>query len=134
MKFRTEHVRYMPKHLEPGTLYVSNEFNIAIHLCACGCGTKIKTPIGPTEWSIRDTPSGPTLSPSVGNWQERCQSHYLIQNGNIVWARKWSEEEILEGRQQEEVRRQAHYAGNDRTRVGVLQRIWSWVRNALWRR
>ena len=38
MKFKMRRVHYMPKDLKPGILYVSEEFNIAIHLCACGCG------------------------------------------------------------------------------------------------
>lgn len=64
MKIRLERVRYMPKQLEPGVLYVSEEFGAAAHLCACGCGSKIRTPLGPTEWSIEETENGPTVRPS----------------------------------------------------------------------
>ena len=69
----------MPKDLKPGVLYVSEQFGAAAHLCACGCGSKIRTPIGPTEWSVEETDVGPTLHPSVGNWQQACQSHYVGQ-------------------------------------------------------
>jgi hypothetical protein len=62
MKFELQHVHYMPTELKPGVLYVSEEFGIAIHLCACGCESKIKTPLGPTEWSVKETKSGPTLA------------------------------------------------------------------------
>jgi hypothetical protein len=75
MRFDLQRVRYIPAELRPGVLYVSKEFSIAVHLCACGCGTKIRTPLGPTEWSVKKTAKGPTLDPSVGNWQEPCQSH-----------------------------------------------------------
>ena len=59
----------MPQDLRPGVLYVSEEFGAAAHLCACGCGEKVSTPLGPTEWSLEETGGGPTLRPSVGNWQ-----------------------------------------------------------------
>ncbi len=35
-----QRVHHMPKVLEPGILYVSEEFGAAAHLCACGCGVK----------------------------------------------------------------------------------------------
>jgi hypothetical protein len=76
MRFVLQRVRYMPKELQPGVLYVSEEFLTAAHLCACGCGAKIRTPLGPAEWSVEEAPQGPTLWPSVGNWQQGCRSHY----------------------------------------------------------
>ena len=86
MNFEMQRVHYMPKELRPGVLYVSEEFDIAMHLCACGCGSKVKTPLGPTEWSVEETKSGPSLRPSVGNWQQACQSHYWINRGEVRWA------------------------------------------------
>ncbi|WID99529.1 DUF6527 family protein [Bosea vestrisii] len=68
----------MPKQLEPGVLYVSEKYGAVAHLCACGCGAKIRTPLGETEWSLKETASGPSLWPSVGNWQQACKSHYVI--------------------------------------------------------
>jgi hypothetical protein len=129
MKFELERVHYMPKELQPGILYVSEEFGIAAHLCACGCESKIRTPLGTTEWSIKETLSGPTLRPSVGNWQQACQSHYLITRGEVVWAEKWSREQIASGRAREEERRRAYYDDRDRRRGGVVRRIWLWARS-----
>lgn len=60
-------VEYIPKVLEPGVLYVAEKFDTAAHLCACGCGSKINTPLGPTEWSFKETVKGPSLYPSIGN-------------------------------------------------------------------
>jgi hypothetical protein len=128
MKIRLERVHYMPKELEPGVLYVSDEFDTAAHLCACGCGTKVRTPLGPTEWKFRETPNGPNLDPSVGNWQQPCQSHYWIKQGEIVWYPKWSDEEILAGRKFEQERRQAYYDTLDEIRGGWLRRLWNWLR------
>lgn len=128
MKFGLERVRYMPKDLKPGVLYVSEEFDIAMHLCACGCGSKVKTPLGPTEWSVAETDSGPSLSPSVGNWQQPCKSHYWIDRGEIRWASKWTPEQIAAGRHHEEVRRRDYYDALDRKRGGKMRRFWRWVR------
>ena len=129
MKFELQYVHYMPTELTPRVLYVSEEFGIAIHLCACGCGSKIKTPLGPTEWSVEQTKSGPSLRPSVGNWQEACQSHYWITRGEIRWADKWTPEQIAAGRRREEKRRRAYCDTHDRKRGGTIQRLWRWVRD-----
>ena len=128
MKFEMQRVHYMPKELKPGFLYVSDEFDIAMHLCACGCGSKVKTPLGPTEWSVEETKRGPNLRPSVGNWQQACQSHYWIDSGEVIWAEKWTAEQISAGRRQEQKRRSEYYSAFDRKRAGVLQRFWNWLR------
>ena len=121
MKFTMQRVHYMPKDLIPAVLYVSEEFDIAMHLCACGCGTK--TPLGPTEWSVRETKRGPDLRPSVGNWQQPCQSHYWIDCGEVTWSEKWTAEEIAADRRSEQERRSDYYSALDRQRGGVLRRF-----------
>jgi hypothetical protein len=131
MKFEIQRVHYMPKELKPGILYVSEEFDIAMHLCACGCGSKVKTPLGPTEWSVVETRTGPSLRPSIGNWQQGCRSHYWITGGKVVWAKMWTPEEIASGRRHEEERRRAYYQALDRKRAGWLQRFWTWVKGLL---
>src|SRR4051794_13650241 len=127
MKFELQRVHYMPKELKPGILYVSEEFGTAAHLCACGCGSKIRTPLGPTEWSIQETNKGPSLRPSVGNWQQACQSHYWIDGGEIRWADKWTPEQIASGRRHEEDRRRAYYQVLDRKHAGTMRRLWVWA-------
>jgi Family of unknown function (DUF6527) len=134
MKFKMQRVHYMPKELMPGVLYVSEEFGIAIHLCACGCGTKVKTPLGPTEWSVNETKRGPNLRPSVGNWQQPCQSHYWIDCGEIVWSEKWTAEEIATGRRYEQERRNEYYTALDRQRGGVWERFWRRLRGLFGRK
>ena len=129
MKIKLQRVHYMPKELKSGVLYVSEEFGSAAHLCACGCGAKIRTPLGPTEWSIEETGNGPTLRPSVGNWQQACQSHYWIYQGEIRWAEKWSPEQIAAGRRDEEERRRAYYDALERHPGGALRRFWLWVKS-----
>ena len=123
--FRLDRVEYVPKALEPGVLYVADEFDIAVHLCACGCGSKITTPLGPAEWSVSERNGLPTLSPSVGNWQLPCRSHYFITSGRTQWAGQWSEAQISAGRNAEVRRRESFYAGR------AHDRKW-WVRLGNW--
>lgn len=129
MKIRLERVHFMPKDLKPGVLYVSEEFGAAAHLCPCGCGTKIRTPLGPTEWSLEETASGPTLRPSVGNWQQACQSHYWIYRGAVIWTDRWTPQQIAASRLDEEYRRCVYYDDLDRLRGGALRRFWWWVKS-----
>ena len=128
---RLERVHFMPKVLEPGVLYVSEEYGAAAHLCACGCGSKIRTPLSPTEWALEEGEEGPTLWPSIGNWQKPCQSHYWIVGGEVRWSGKWTQAEIEEGRQAEQARRRAYYDELYSPRQGLLRRCASWVRRFL---
>jgi hypothetical protein len=131
VRFELERVRYMPQELRPGVLFVSAEFGIAIHLCACGCGSKIRTALGPTEFSVAETPDGPSVRPSIGNWQQPCRSHYWIDGGEVIWAEAWTPQQIAAGRAREEARRRAHYDELDRERGGFLRRVWLWARRLL---
>jgi hypothetical protein len=128
MKIQLQRVHYVPKELKPGVLYVSEEFDIAVHLCACGCGSKVTTPLGPTEWTVKDTNNSPSLYPSVGNWQLACQSHYWIRHGEIIWSEKWTPEQIAAGRRFEEERRRAYYDALDLKPRGKMQRFWRWMK------
>ena len=126
MRFRLQRVHFMPKQLEPGVLYVSEEFGAVAHLCACGCGSKVNTPLAPTEWSLEETEDGPSLSPSIGNWQQACQTHYWITRGQVLWSKKWSRQEIEIGRRQANQRRQAYYAAMH-PKGGLLGRLSRWI-------
>tara|TARA_R110002049_G_scaffold172683_1_gene339464 strand:- start:2513 stop:2917 length:405 start_codon:yes stop_codon:yes gene_type:complete len=126
-------VDFLPKELEEGILYVSEEYGIAGHLCPCGCKNKIMTPIDPSEWSFKEINNEPTLYPSIGNWQLPCRSHYWITNGKIEWSYDWSEEEIIEGRKYEEKKRKAYYdkLETERNKKPILKRILDWVKKLL---
>lgn len=120
-------VHYMPKKLEPGILYVSEEFDVAGHLCACGCGNKVMTPLGPTEWSFTDTPKGPSLRPSIGSWQLPCRSHYWIDGGRIEWSSAWSSAQVERGRRAEEERRREYYESRKPKKEFAAARIKRWL-------
>jgi hypothetical protein len=121
----------MPKELEPGILYVAEEFDVAGHLCACGCGNKVMTPLAVTEWSFDDTISGPTLSPSIGSWQLPCKSHYWITGGHVRWAAEWTPERIERGRRSEEERRHAYFESRKHRKLGMLAAVWRWFKKKL---
>jgi hypothetical protein len=127
MRFRLQRVRAMPARLESGVLYVSEEFETAAHLCACGCGSKVRTPLGAAEWSFTDDPEGPSLHPSVGNWQRPCKAHYWIENGRVHWSPQWSAEQIAEGRAIEQQRRKRYYAQRYPSRW--WERVWAWLKS-----
>lgn len=97
-RLRPEFVEFMPQVLENGVLYVSMTYSTVIHLCCCGCGNRVVTPLAPDEWSLRYDGVAVWLDPSVGNWSFPCQSHYWIRSNRIEWARRWSPEEIEVGR------------------------------------
>jgi hypothetical protein len=131
MRFKLERVRTMPAQLEPGVLYVSKAYGTAAHLCACGCGSKVRTPLGPVEWTFSEGSTGPSLDPSIGNWQRPCKSHYWIRNGGVEWARQWSSSHIANGRAGEQRRRERYYANLYPGRWWA--RLWRRLRS-IWRR
>ena len=126
MRIELERVEYMPKVLEPGILYFAEEYGAAAHLCACGCGTKIRTPIAPTEWRISEGPKGMSLEPSVGNWQQPCRSHYWIDEGEVIWSGQWTDEQIEAGRKREAARRAEHFDSktSKKRKRGFFRRLW----------
>lgn len=128
-KFELRKVQYMPTKLEPGILYVAEEFGAAAHLCACGCGAIVRTPLDPTEWSLTETEDGPSLYPSVGNWQEPCQSHYWIERGKVRWAAKWTSGQIEAGRRKEQERRVEYYKTLYRKQPTKFRKLWDRIRS-----
>lgn len=75
----------IPRELKSGTLYYSEKYKVAIHLCPCGCGHQVVTPTNKGEWNLTHAYCGkPTLHPSCLNkW---CGSHYFVRDGQIIWC------------------------------------------------
>lgn len=104
-----EFVELMPSTLKEGTLYVSIPYETAVHLCACGCGIKVVTPISPPEWQLTWDGDTVSLHPSIGNWQFPCRSHYWIRRNRIVWSSDMTDEAIASGRARDARQREAYY-------------------------
>ncbi len=102
-------VEFIPPSLGEGMLYISRKYDTAAHKCCCGCGTKIVTPLKPTDWTLTETRDGVTLHPSIGNWNHPCQSHYIIRRNQVVWAGKMSQQEINRGRALNQAAKDAYY-------------------------
>ena len=130
-----EFVDEIPPNLDEGHLYISIRYRTASHLCACGCGTKVVTPIKPPKWHLTFDGDTVSLWPSIGRWQLPCRSHYWIRRNRIVWAKPWTEKEIQAGREEDADDVRAYYG--DRQAVvrdavtkepaqkpGILGRMW----------
>ncbi len=102
-------VPVIPDRLEPGVLYLALEYGTATHSCCCGCGEEVVTPLTPTDWRITYDGETVSLSPSVGNWNAACQSHYIIERGQVVPCGGWSDERIATERRRDRAAKARHY-------------------------
>jgi hypothetical protein len=87
LEIKPKYVEYMPEELENGILYISDKFQIAIHLCACGCCGQTVTPLGDDGWILSKIGEAVTLRPSIGNWsgESPYHAHYYITENKIQW-------------------------------------------------
>jgi hypothetical protein len=85
-RLRSEFVEFIPDRLEPAVLYVSRRYATATHLCCCGCGLEVVTPLNPAKWRLSERHGSVSLHPSVGNWSFPCKSHYWIEENSVRWA------------------------------------------------
>jgi hypothetical protein len=136
---RVEHefVEFIPQELAPGTVYISGPYATCSHLCLCGCGEKVVTPLAPTEWKLKFDGETITLWPSIGNWSFGCQSHYWIEESRVIWAHPWSKKRIQANRKRDRQQKQRRrgrslYEPGDQERatgrapgeLGWLRRVW----------
>jgi hypothetical protein len=93
-RFSPVFVEFIPAQPATGDLYISIPYATSTHLCACGCGERVVTPLTPTDWKLIFDGETVSLSPSIGNWSFSCQSHYWIRGNRVAWAPKWSRHQI----------------------------------------
>lgn len=109
-------VRNVPRELEPGILYISMDYATAVHSCCCGCGDRVVTPFTPTDWRMTFDGESISLHPSVGNWNQKCRSHYVIQRSRVLEAGPWSQSQIEAERLRDKKTKAAHYCAANGTR------------------
>lgn len=116
---RLEHrfVTNIPRQLEPGVLYISMEFATAMHLCCCGCGEQVVTPLTPTDWRLTFDGETVSLWPSIGNWNYACRSHYIIRNSEVLRAFAWSDRRIARGREHDQAAKEKYFAAKNESIV-----------------
>lgn len=87
LEIKPQYVELMPGEMKAGILYISEKYQTAIHLCACGCGGKTVTPLGAGEWQMSKEGNVVTLRPSIGNWagENPYHAHYYITKNKIEW-------------------------------------------------
>ena len=114
-------VRNVPRELEPGVLYISMEYATAVHSCCCGCGDRVVTPFTPTDWRMTFDGESISLHPSVGNWNQKCRSHYVIQRNRVLEAGPWSNAQVEAERRRDKKAKASHYGGSGEMRTEIEQ-------------
>lgn len=103
-----EFVEFIPRTLAQNVLYISPKYATAIHLC-CSCyAHEVVTPFSPADWKLIFDGDTVTFSPSIGNWNFPCQSHYWITRNEVRWDRQWSRREIDAARLDDEIMIKSH--------------------------
>jgi hypothetical protein len=133
-------VDLIPDKAEPGVLYVSMEYATAAHRCCCGCGEEVVTPFSPAQWQMSFNGDAVSLHPSVGNWNLRCRSHYVIRDGRVIEAPTWTKKEVEAGRRRDENARAHYFAGQKKgaaatgasTPAAASLELGHWPRLKLW--
>lgn len=94
-------VESFPSPMQYGKFYFSERYRSAGHLCCCGCGLEVITPLNPAKWRLTEHGKSFSLYPSIGNWSFPCRSHYVISNGRIRWAESFTDREIKQVRKRD---------------------------------
>lgn len=134
---RPEFVDSAPLNLSPGVLYISERFKTALHLCPCGCGEKVITPLSPARWQVSYNADVVSLYPSVGNWEYACRSHYFIRCNQIVWCDQFSPDEIAMVKERDRRSVDGEIVARNRIKQKArygwmweqLSKLWSWLRS-----
>ncbi|MDJ1497655.1 DUF6527 family protein [Cytophagaceae bacterium DM2B3-1] len=103
--FAYQFVDLIPDRLEEGIVYITIPYSTVVHLCMCGCKKEVVTPLSPTDWQITFNGESVSLHPSIGNWNFECQSHYWLIRNQVRFVKRWSQDQIVEGRKKDKQRK-----------------------------
>jgi Family of unknown function (DUF6527) len=67
------------------------------------------TPLTPTDWKMTFDGETVSLSPSVGNWQLACRSHYIVRRGQIIRAGNWTERQVAAAQARDKATKARYY-------------------------
>ncbi len=90
MKYAYQAVERIPKQLQTGIVYHSEEYEIGALLCACGCGHRVSLLV-PDSHEITAEGGLATVRPSIAVCDAPCKSHYYITGGRVEWLPAFSE-------------------------------------------
>jgi hypothetical protein len=124
----------IPDALDERKLYVSVRHATVLHLCLCGCGSEVVTPLAPTDWRLAFDGKTVSLHPSVGNWALPCRSHYWVDRNQVRWAGDFSEREVELVRARDDLLKLEYYevsasqtSGEPSVRAARWSRITRWL-------
>ncbi len=117
---------FIPAELDEGIVYVSIEYATASHLCCCGCGEKVVTPMTPTDWKIIFNGEAVSLHPSIGNWGFECRSHYWIKEDRVVWADNMTDQTVKNIRRLDRKKKDRFYRNNPVKEHSWLKNFIKW--------
>lgn len=132
-----EFVDFIPDKIQEQKLYICERYNVAIHKCCCGCGEEVVTPLTPADWSLTKHGDHVSLTPSIGNWNFDCKSHYWIIRNRVVWASPYTEREIQRVQAKDKADKEAYIARVNRQKqkekwlLSWILATWKWIKN-LW--
>lgn len=116
-------VRNVPRELDPGVLYISVDYATAVHSCCCGCGDRVVTPFTPTDWRMTFDGESVSLDPSVGNWNQKCRSHYVIRRNRILEAGPWSNAQVKAERRRDKKAKAAYFGKTADAQPSVVTQV-----------
>ena len=116
-------VRNVPRELDPGVLYISVEYATAVHSCCCGCGDRVVTPFTPTDWRMTFDGESVSLEPSVGNWNQKCRSHYVIRRNRVLEAGPWSIAQVEAERRRDKKAKAAYFGKTADAQPSVVTQV-----------
>ncbi len=122
-----------PEILENGNFYYSKRFSLGKHLCACGCGSVINTPVTPLDWKLKYSVAGISLYPSIHNRNLPCNSHYFIRGGKTLWSYFVSDEDNAESiRRERRARSVYQHADKGNFLARIRSKLWEFI-NSIFR-
>ena len=89
MRFAYRAAERLPKKLDAGIVYHSEEFEVAALLCACGCRHRVMLLV-PDSHQVSSHGGWATVRPSIAVCDAPCKSHYVISTGEVEWLPAFS--------------------------------------------
>jgi hypothetical protein len=90
VNFIYQAVERIPKLLDSGVVYHTQEFEVAALLCACGCGHRVMLLV-PDGHQVSSDGGMATVRPSIAVCDAPCKSHYFITAGRVEWLPAFSD-------------------------------------------
>lgn len=119
-------VEYIPSQMESDVLYISIEFDVAKHLCPCGCKSVIVTSLSPARWKLIYDGETVSLRPSVGNWTLNCKSHYFITNDKVEWAGAINQQQVDAVLESDHSAIEKHVEGHQKP-LSIYEKLKKWL-------